>query len=183
MKLILASNSPRRKELLSKLGYPFEIIPSDCEEISTAVRPQDVVCELACAKASAVFSRNTDCVVLGCDTVVDLDGRILGKPADRADAIAMLTALSGKTHLVHTGVSVISPVGVWLFCESTSVTFRRLTEREIVRYVDGGYADGKAGAYGIQDCDFVSDYNGDFDNVVGMPVYKVKQILDTIYKG
>ena len=184
MKFILASNSPRRKELLSKLSYPFEIIPSNVEENSTATKPTELVQELAKLKATDVFARHPDCVVLGCDTVVDFNGEIMGKPKDHADALRMLHALSGKTHYVHTGVCVLSPVGNWLFCDSTEVKFRNLSEKEIVDYVRGGEADGKAGAYGIQDDSrFAASFNGDFDNVVGLPVYRVKEILDKIYKG
>ncbi len=182
MQLILASNSPRRRELLSKLNYPFDVVPATGEEISTAVDPRDIVQELASRKATEVFASHGDCVVVGCDTVVDFDGRILGKPKDRDDAIAMLCALSGNVHFVHTGVCVLSPVGVWLFCDSTEVHFRKLSSDEITRYVDSGQAFGKAGAYGIQDdCHFVSSYKGDYDNVVGLPLYRLKQILQTIY--
>lgn len=183
MKLILASSSPRRKELLQKLSYPFEIIPSNCEEITTATKPTDVVQQLATLKAQEVFSRHPDAVVIGCDTVVDFNGEIMGKPHDHADAVRMLNALSGNTHFVHTGVCILSPVGKWLFCDSTEVHFRKLSDGEIRRYVDNGEADGKAGAYGIQDdsC-FASSYDGDFDNVVGLPVYRVREILDKIYK-
>ena len=184
MQLILASGSPRRRELLSQLNYPFETIPAEGEEVSTATLPVDVVKELASRKATEVFAAHRDCVVVGCDTVVDLDGKILGKPKDREDAINMLHALSGNVHYVHTGVCVLSPVGVWLFCDSTEVRFRKLGDEEIVRYVDAGEAYGKAGAYGIQDDSrFAESYTGDFDNVVGLPIYRLKEILDTIYKG
>ena len=184
MKLILASNSPRRKELLAKLSYPFKVIPSGVEENSAATDPTELVQELATLKASDVFSRYPDCVVLGCDTVVDFNGEVMGKPKDRADALRMLHALSGKTHYVHTGVCILSPSGKWLFCDSTAVTFRNLSDDEIVAYVDGGEADGKAGAYGIQDdSHFAASFKGDYDNVVGLPVYRVKQILDEIFKN
>lgn len=183
MKLILASSSPRRKELLEKLGYPFEIIPSNCEEITTATKPTEVVQQLATLKAKEVFSRHPDCVVVGCDTVVDFNGEIMGKPHDRKDAVRMLKQLSGNTHYVHTGVCILSPVGEWLFCDSTEVHFRNLSDTEIHQYVDGGGADGKAGAYGIQDdSHFAASFDGDFDNVVGMPTYKVQKILSEIYK-
>ena len=183
MKLILASNSPRRKELLSKLPYPFEIIPSGIEENSAATKPTDLVQELATLKASDVYAKHPDCVVLGCDTVVDFEGEVMGKPHDRQDALRMLHALSGKTHYVHTGVCILSPVGEWLFCDSTKVVFRNLSQKEIEHYVMSGEADGKAGAYGIQDDSaFATSYEGDFDNVVGLPTYRVQKILSEIYK-
>ena len=183
MKLILASNSPRRRELLSKLDYPFEIVPSNCEEITTSVKPTDIVQDLAQLKASEVFASHPDSVVIGCDTVVDFDGAVMGKPKDANDAKRMLKALSGNEHYVHTGVCILSPVGSWLFCDSTKVVFRNLSEQEIADYIGKGDADGKAGAYGIQDdsC-FAARYEGDFDNVVGLPTYRVSKILDTIYK-
>ena len=184
MKLILASNSPRRKELLSKLPYPFEIIPSNVEENSAATKPTELVQELASMKAADVFAVHPDCIVLGCDTVVDFNGEVMGKPRDHQDALRMLHALSGNRHFVHTGVCILSPVGKWLFCDSTEVIFRDLSEKEIADYVRDGYADGKAGAYGIQDdSHFAAGFCGDFDNVVGLPVYRVKEILDKIYKG
>ena len=183
MKLILASNSPRRRELLSKLGYPFEIIPSNCEEITSSVIPTDIVQDLATQKAAEVFKSHSDCVVVGCDTIVDFQGEIFGKPQNRLHAAQMLRALSGNVHYVHTGVCVLSPVGKWLFCDTTKVLFRNLSDVEIQSYVDSGQADGKAGAYGIQDdsC-FVAQYDGDYDNVVGLPTYRVKEILEKIYK-
>ena len=168
---------------MSKLGYPFEIIPSNCEEITTATEPTEVVQQLATLKAKEVFARHPDCVVIGCDTVVDLKGEIMGKPHSHPHAVRMLQALSGNTHYVHTGVCILSPVGEWLFVDSTEVHFRNLTDAEIQQYVDEGYADGKAGAYGIQDDSrFAAGYDGDFDNVVGLPVYRVKKILSEIYK-
>ena len=183
MKLILASSSPRRKELLSKLDYPFEIVPSNCEEVTSSVKPTDIVCDLAKLKANHVFATHSDCVVIGCDTVVDFNGEIMGKPRSHADARRMLHALSGNTHYVHTGVCVLSPLGNWLFCDSTKVVFRNLSDEEIDSYIAEGFADGKAGAYGIQDdsC-FAARYEGDFDNVVGLPTYRVREILDIIYK-
>ena len=184
MKLILASSSPRRKELLLKLDYPFEVIPSNVEENSTATQPTQLVQELARLKATDVFARHPDCVVLGCDTVVDFDGVVMGKPRNHQDATRMLHALSGKTHFVHTGVCVLSPLGEWQFCDSTEVHFRNLSEDEIADYVARGEADGKAGAYGIQDdSHFAESFTGDFDNVVGLPVYRLKPILDKIYKS
>ena len=183
MKLILASNSPRRRELLSKLPYPFEVIPSGVEENSTATEPTLLVVELAALKAHDVFAKHPDCVVLGCDTVVDFNGEIMGKPRSHEHAVQMLHALSGKTHFVHTGVCILSPTEKWQFCDTTTVTFRNLSDEEIENYVAEGLADGKAGAYGIQDDSrFAASFDGDFDNVVGLPVYRVKEILDKISK-
>ena len=184
MKLILASNSPRRRELLSKLDYPFEVMPSGVEENSTSTDPTELVQELASLKAADVFQKHPDCIVLGCDTVVDFNGEIFGKPCDHADALRMLRTLSGKTHKVHTGVCILSPLGDWLFCDTTEVHFRNLSEAEIAEYVARGEADGKAGAYGIQDdSHFAASFTGDYDNVVGLPVYRVKEILDKIIKA
>ena len=182
MKLILASNSPRRKELLSKLPYPFKIVPSGVEEKSSATEPTVLVQELATLKAKDVYATHPETIVLGCDTVVDFNGEVMGKPKDHQDARRMLHALSGNTHCVHTGVCILSPVGNWLFCDTTEVTFRNLSDKEIDDYIANGEADGKAGAYGIQDdSHFAESFKGDFDNVVGLPVYRVKEILEKIY--
>ncbi len=183
MQLILASASPRRKELMQKLGYPFEVIPAVGDEVCKSDQPRKAVQELASRKAAEVYASHLDCIVIGCDTVVDLDGKILGKPHGRDDALRMLTALSDRTHFVHTGVCVLSPTKNFLFCDTTQVRFRKLSQQEITDYVDSGQAFGKAGAYGIQDdsC-FAESYDGDYDNVVGMPCYRLKQILEKIYK-
>jgi len=177
MKLILASNSPRRKELLSKLNYSFEVIPSFADEQTNAADPIDTVKELACRKALFVYKSNPDAVVIGCDTVVDLDGKILGKPHDRNDAVSMLKLLSGKTHKVHTGVCVMSKFAVYVFAETTKVKFDVLTDERILSYVDGGSPMDKAGAYGIQDSGFVAEINGSYDNVMGFPSDKADEIL------
>lgn len=180
MKLILASSSPRRRELLSKLNYEFEVIPSECEERSYAVSPIDTVKELACRKAMDVYARNRDAVVIGCDTVVDLDGRILGKPHSEAEAREMLSKLSGRAHRVHTGVCVVSRRGVRLFAETSDVEFYRLTSERISEYVATGSPMDKAGAYGIQDSGFVSNINGSYSNVMGLPTEALDEILQKI---
>lgn len=181
MELILASNSPRRKELLSKLNYNFTIIPSVGEEVSTARLPVDIAKELANRKALEVFRAHPDAVVIGCDTVVELDGKLLGKPKDDAQATQMLNALSGKTHLVHTGVCVVHKMGVWLFADTTEVVFVQLTDKQIADYVATGSPLDKAGAYGIQDSGFVSHIVGSYDNVVGFPTERVAEILNKIF--
>ena len=183
MKIVLASSSPRRRELLSKITANFEVIPSNVEEHPTATIPTDVVQELACVKAQSVSALHPNDLVIGCDTVVDLDGQIFGKPHTHAHAKQMLHALSGRTHFVHTGVCIIFNGQSFTFCDSTSVTFKALTDAEIDNYVNCGLAMDKAGAYGIQECGFVTSYNGSYDNVVGLPTERVKAILDTLMKG
>ncbi len=183
MRVILASQSPRRKELLAKLIPDFEVIPSEEPDTNTATTPQAYVKEMAFHKAMGVHVTNRDALIIGCDTVVDLDGKILGKPKSRDEAIEMLQSLSGKTHYVHTGVFIIYGIQMYTFCESTAVTFRKLTEGEILQYVDSGAAMDKAGAYGIQECNFVESYDGSYDNVVGFPTERIKPILDKLYKG
>lgn len=180
MQLILASNSPRRRELLSKLNSNFDIIPSVGEEVSTARLPVDVAKELANRKALEIFKVHPDAVVIGCDTVVELDGQLLGKPKDEADAKRMLTALSGKTHQVHTGVCIVHKMGVWLFADTTQVTFSTLTQKQIDDYVATGSPLDKAGAYGIQDSGFVCDIAGSYDNVVGFPTERIAEVLQNL---
>lgn len=177
MKLILASNSPRRKELLSKLNYVFSIVPADCEELTNAADPCDMVKELACRKALNVYRSNPDCCVIGCDTVVDLDGVVLGKPHSKAEAIAMLTALSNRSHKVHTGVCVVYKSSVCLFAETSAVTFGNLSSQRIEEYVNTGSPMDKAGGYGIQDSGFVTDVIGSYDNVMGLPCERLDVVL------
>lgn len=180
MKLILASNSPRRKELLSKLNYTFDVIPADCEERTNAASPADMVKELAVRKALNVYRQHNDSCVIGCDTVVDLDGKVLGKPHSYDEAAAMLAALSGKTHKVHTGVCVMSATAVYVFVDSSLVTFDKLSDQRILNYVDTGSPMDKAGGYGIQDSGFVKDITGSYDNVMGLPTERLANIIQGI---
>ena len=180
MKLILASNSPRRKELLSKLNYTFDVIPADCEERTTAASPDDMVKELACHKALNVYKQYPDCCVIGCDTVVDLDGKVLGKPHSRDEAVAMLTELSGRTHKVHTGVCVMSKKAIYIFADTSLVTFDKLSGERIQAYVATGSPMDKAGAYGIQDSGFVSKIVGSYDNVMGLPTERLSGVLEGV---
>lgn len=180
MKLILASNSPRRRELLSQLNYSFDIIPSDCDEVTTAASPCDMVKEIALHKALNVYKRYPDCCVIGCDTVVDLDGKVLGKPKDCGEATAMLTALSGRSHKVHTGVCVLSKYAMYLFTDTSDVMFCNLTSESIQAYVATGSPMDKAGAYGIQDSGFVKEIVGSYHNVMGLPTERLKDVLDCV---
>lgn len=177
--IILASASPRRKELLSRIVGDFRVIPSKDEEKSLYKRPHLYVEELASHKAESVaeYAQDGD-VVIGADTVVCFRGKILNKPEDARQAKEFLRALSGNRHYVYTGVCVIKK-GVKsekYYCRST-VVFNDLDEEFIDEYVKGGSPLDKAGAYGAQDKGVVRRVIGDFDNVVGLPLERLKQIL------
>ncbi len=180
--IILASGSPRRKQLLKKLTEDFVVVPSTCAEVTTAALPRLAARELACHKAVDVFT-HTDCgkqsgaVVIGCDTVVDLDGVVLGKPGTAEEAAEMLRLLSDRIHLVHTGYAVVSQGFVDVGVETTQVTFRKLTDEDVAVYVASGAPMDKAGAYGIQETDFVSGVVGSYDNVIGFPTEQINRLL------
>ncbi len=179
-RFIVASASPRRKELLEKVGFSFEIIPSDADESTDKnLAPDELVKELAKIKAESVFKDNTDAVVLGCDTVVEYCGTVLGKPSDREAAKAMLRMLSGKVHNVHTGVCITDKEKTVSFVNTVKVEFYELSEELIESYVASGESDDKAGAYGIQGlgCVLVKGINGDYFSVVGLPVAETVRAL------
>lgn len=182
MKLILASNSPRRAEILTQGGFLFEKRIADTDEALPAdLSPAAAVETLAQRKGRAVF-RAADEVVLAADTVVALDNRILGKPKDENDAKAMLRALSGRTHSVFTGVYITDGEREFLFHTETRVTFYPLTDAEVAAYVQSGEPMDKAGAYGIQGRGalFVEKIDGDYLNVVGLPLAKSARILKEV---
>jgi septum formation protein len=171
--LILASSSPRRKELLETLRLPFAISSSEVDEsFDPGTLPEEIVVELAERKAQAVFNKNPEAFVIGADTIVVANNDILGKPADEAEAISMLKTLSGKRHDVYTGVSIVSPISSTRFFEKTEVWFWELTDNEISAYVASGEPLDKAGAYGIQQLGsmLVKEIKGDYFAVVGLPV-------------
>ena len=180
MKLVLASKSPRRSEILKNAGFDFIIRTADADEtIAEGTNPENAVVMLAARKAMAV-ERNEEEIVLGADTIVVLDDKILGKPKDREDAFNMLRSLSGRVHSVFTGVCAISDKGSMTFAEETKVEFYPLTDEEINSYIDTKDCYDKAGAYGIQGLasKFVRGINGDYFNVVGLPISSVyKKIL------
>lgn len=179
-RLILASSSPRRKELLENIQLSFEISSSDVDEsFSEHLSPEEVVMELAERKAKVVAKDYPTAYVLGADTIVVLDGTILGKPADNQEATFMLQKLSGNTHDVYTGVSIVTPQHSYRFFEKTTVTFWELTETEINMYVSSGEPLDKAGAYGIQQLGsfLVKEIQGDYFNVVGLPISRVVREL------
>ncbi|MGA0332923.1 MAG: Maf family protein [Kiritimatiellia bacterium] len=181
MKLILASASPRRAELLQSAGIEFEVCPAEVDEGSgPGESPEDLVCRLSREKAEAVGARFPDAVVLAADTVVVFDEKIYGKPSSAGEAAAMLADLSGDMHEVMTGFTLLRP-GRPPFTDrvTTLVSFRELSEAEIRNYVASGEPMDKAGAYGIQGgaAGFVSRIEGSYSNVVGLPLAEVIQQL------
>lgn len=182
MSIILASGSPRRKELLEMLGVKdLIIIPARGEEkVSPGMAPADIVSSLSRAKAAEVAAaRSEEDVVIAADTIVWFDGRLFGKPADEEQAAAMLKELSGEKHQVFTGVTVMKGDCVITEVETTDVYFRRLSDREIHAYVATGEPMDKAGAYGAQGKAslFVRGIDGDFFNVMGLPVCRLGKML------
>ncbi|MDO5445475.1 MAG: Maf family protein, partial [Eubacteriales bacterium] len=149
--IILASASPRRKELLTMAGIEYTCIPSDAEEIVPEDLTASAVPEyLSGIKAGSVFSQHPDDIVIGSDTIVYIDGKILGKPAGKDEAFQMLKMLSGRTHTVYTGVTILSPGKEDRFTSATEVEFYELSDEEILTYIDTGEPMDKAGSYGIQ---------------------------------
>ncbi len=198
--IILASASPRRKELLEQIGLSFEICPARGEEIITKILPEEVVQELSQQKAREVAAMlrqyaadhtdimtPQDILVIGADTVVAAEGKILGKPKDEEDAYHMLSMLSGKTHAVYTGVTFIfldknGRAGEHTFFEKTDVTMYPMSEAEIRRYIATGEPMDKAGSYGIQGkcAIYIEKINGDYNNVVGLPIARIYQELQKL---
>ena len=180
MRLVLASRSPRRAELLTSAGYDFEVVPADIDERALdRETPAVYVRRLAREKAARVHRDHPASVVLGADTVVVIDAVMLGKPADETDAAGMLRRLSGRSHEVLTGVALHTRNAQRCDVESTRVTFRKLTAAEVAWYVASGEPDGKAGAYAIQGraSRFVSRIEGSYTNVVGLPIALVDHLL------
>ena len=176
--LILASSSPRRRELMGYTGIPFEVIAADAEE-ATHGDPRTLVMENARRKARAAADAHPGRTVLGADTVVYLDGQVLGKPKDHADAKRMIAALSGAWHTVYTGVCVISPRGEDVRWDESRVQFVTLTPEEIERYAASAEPMDKAGAYALQGKGgmFVRRIEGSYSNVIGLPMALVREIL------
>lgn len=201
-KWILASQSPRRKELLEQMGVHFRICPARGEEILTKTEPSDIVTELAVLKAQEVADRmlteeeqhrkpslpgmlagkqEHEYLVIGADTIVAYQGTILGKPKDEKDAVRMLTMLSGRTHQVYTGVCLIyiddQHTEEYRFYEKTDVTMYSMSAKEITSYVRTGEPMDKAGSYGIQGrcAIYIKEIKGDYNNVVGLPIARLYQ--------
>lgn len=198
IRVVLASASPRRRDLLRQIGLDPEIIPSEVDENTLAERPDEMVMELSRRKASDVAERlckeqaasgrgeelcNT--VVIGADTVVSAGGRILGKPHDRGEAFCMLKSLQGNCHAVYTGVTVIYGKTVKTFAEETRVRAYPMTDEEINGYIDCGESMDKAGAYGIQGrfAAFIRGIEGSYTNVMGLPAGRLYQELKELMRG
>ena len=179
---ILASASPRRKELLEKAGYTFAVLVSDVDEtLPDGISPEEAVRLNAARKAQAVSALHPGDVVLGCDTVVAIGGKILGKPRSAAEAKEMLRQLSGRTHTVYSGVCITDGTKETVFAVATDVTFYALSETTIEAYAATGEPMDKAGAYGIQGlgCVLVREISGDYSNVVGLPLSESARALAT----
>jgi len=182
-KIVLASSSPRRKELLEQVGVVFEVMTSDKDEVISKSEPEEIVKELALEKANYVAGMlQESAVVIGADTLVAIGSKILGKPRDKKEAYRMLRSLQGKTHQVYTGVAILikeeNKLGTYTtFAEMTSVSMYTMTEDEIEYYVSTGEPMDKAGAYGIQgkSAVYVKEIHGDYNNVVGLPVARLYQ--------
>ncbi len=195
IKLILASGSPRRRELLQKAGVSFTVMASDAEERYHASCPSGIVRELSEIKARAVLSKLPEdsglpVIVIGADTVVSVDGKILGKPADEEEALGMIQSIAGRSHEVYTGVTLIEagasmkPDGIRTisFSECTRVHVVPMTEEEIRAYVACGESLDKAGAYAIQGAfgKYIDRFEGDYENVIGLPVARLLEELGKI---
>ena len=183
-KIILASASPRRRELLEQGGIPFTVIPSQAEEKITTEQPGQAVEELSYLKCSDIYEKSLgDVLVIGADTVVASEGKILGKPSSQKDAVKMLQSLQGREHEVYTGVTIMAREGSEnrkkTFHEKTKVVFYPMSDEEIRSYVNTGEPMDKAGAYGIQgkSAVFIKEISGDYNNVVGLPLARLYQEL------
>ena len=181
--IILASSSPRRKELLNILGLEFIIDSSSVDEtLPEGISPELVVETLACKKANAVAEKHPNSIIIGSDTIVVVDNLILGKPVNDDDALAMILKLQGRNHQVYSGISVIDTnTGKHTIAhEITNVAFRNISEEEALRYVATSEPKGKAGSYAIQGYAsiFVKRIEGDYFNVVGLPLFLLSNILN-----
>jgi septum formation protein len=184
IQFILASASPRRKELLEKAGYTFRVEPSQVDEEAyekAGVTSEDHCQILALAKAKDVAARFPDMPVLGSDTIVDYDGRIIGKPADAADAERITRILFSKPHKVITGIALVwKKKRIEIIQADTTIVYpKKLTEQQIQEHITGGLWEGKAGAYGIQETgdEFVDHIEGSFTNVMGLPMERLEKVF------
>ena len=181
MKIILASKSPRRVEILKTIGTEFEIIPANTDEsVEEGTKPSDAVMEISKRKALCILEKHTDAFVISADTVVVSDGEIIGKPKDKDHAFKILKGLSGRSHSVLTGFTLCTKDKLYCSYVSTDVDFKELTDKEILDYIESGEPMDKAGAYGIQEKGsvFVAGIRGDYFNVMGFPICEVNKAAE-----
>ena len=183
MKIVLKSSSPRRRELLTKMGYEFEVKVYDVDEtFDNNLTPYENVKNLGLKKAMVNKDLDYGKVLIGCDTIVVLDSKVYGKPKDRSDAFNMLKSLSGKMHYVLSGLAVIYKDKVYNNVVESKVYFKNLSDDEINSYIDSEECFGKAGAYAIQGLgkSLIERYEGSLNNIIGLPTEKLEQILGEI---
>ena len=181
MKVWLASKSPRRKEILTALGVDFSVVAAEADETCDIAAPDALVRELSRRKAAAVGDVPDETLVIGCDTVVCLNDKIMGKPKDRAEACRMLSALSGNSHTVYSGLTLRYGGHIYTDFAATQVHFAKLSAEEIAAYAATGEPDDKAGAYAIQGrgAQFITGIEGCYYNVVGLPVALLREMTKT----
>ena len=179
MVLILASKSQRRKDLFQLIGLDFSVICSDADENVDFTTPEEFVEKLSLRKAQAVKQGRSNCCVVGSDTIVWLDNKVIGKPKDEEDAFRILKSLSGRTHTVYTGVAVLTDDSTDVCHDTTKVTFEELSDEDIRAYIASGEPMDKAGAYGIQGpaAVFVKHVEGCYFTIIGMPMHKLHKML------
>jgi len=182
-RLILASTSPRRRELLTQAGFTFDIVPADIDETQLPGEgPVDYVRRLAFEKAKAIHATHPNDTILGADTTVVLQGEVLGKPANALEAERMLRMLAGKMHQVYTGIAVVTHSATAQHVETTNVFFTPISEADLKRYLSTGDSLDKAGAYGIQGyaARWISRIEGDFFNEMGLPIAATVSLLSCV---
>ncbi len=185
MELILASKSPRRKEILEKLGYEFKILSLDTDEtMDPRLDIKTNVLNVSYKKAYAVFEQNQDACVLGCDTVVVFNNKIYGKPKSKEDAYNTLSLLNNNTHEVISAVNIITKDKTYSFTQTSYVTFKNNTKQELLDYIDTKECMDKAGSYAIQGLggNLILKYEGELDNIIGLPSKEVDEILKEVLK-
>lgn len=180
MQIILASQSPRRQELLKEIFDSFDVMPQDVNEDVEDKDPKELVKKLATKKLNNLDTKYPEALIISADTIVWLNGVLYGKPHTEENAIKTLQSLSGTTHYVYTGVCIAYKGQKHVFVDEAQIEFRELTNEEIVTYVKTKQPLDKAGAYGIQDGDMVKAYRGSYSNIMGLPVEKLKEELKTL---
>ena len=177
-KVVLASSSPRRREILAEMGIDFEVCPTDADESSVGVpSPKRLVKALSALKATPAIEAHPNAVVIGADTIVVSGGKIYGKPLTEENAVKMIRQLNGRWHVVYTGVTVAKGQRRTTFVVKSKVKFKSLTDEQIIEYVRAFKPLDKAGAYGIQDEEIVEKYKGSYSNIVGLPKEKLAKTL------